>query len=235
MIRFFYHAWQNDKFLFLLLSIFLLLVALPLLPQVWYMTIIFEIVLNIIFITSVFASQETQRYKRTAVTLVILAILLGWLGRMCDTLEYQTAARLLVFPDLLFQLIFLGFMIYTILKVILSTSKVTLHMINGALCVYLLIGLFFSRLYSIIIAYSDSFARYGVPLQGQDGISDTLALLYYSFVTLTTLGYGDITPISPFACMISAIEAITGQLYLAVIVARMVALYVMHPNPPRNS
>lgn len=52
--------------------------------------------------------------------------------------------------------------------------------------------------------------------------------MYYSFVTLTTLGYGDITPVSPAAKSFSFIEAVTGQIYIAVLIARLVGLHIAH-------
>ena len=56
--------------------------------------------------------------------------------------------------------------------------------------------------------------------------------LYYSFITLTTLGYGDIAPVSMTARMLATLEAITGQIYLAVLVARLVALHIAHARTP---
>ena len=60
------------------------------------------------------------------------------------------------------------------------------------------------------------------------GAERSITALYYSFVTLTTLGYGDITPVSASARMLSVVEAIIGQLYIAVLVARMVGLNIVH-------
>ncbi len=52
--------------------------------------------------------------------------------------------------------------------------------------------------------------------------------IYYSFVTMTTLGYGDIVPVNPAARMLSVLQALTGQLYLVVLVARLVGLHIAH-------
>ena len=58
--------------------------------------------------------------------------------------------------------------------------------------------------------------------------------LYYSFITLTTLGYGDVVPVSAAARMFAAIEAVMGQLYLAVLVARLVGLHISHATMERS-
>lgn len=235
MISFTYRLWQRDRFLFLLLSIILLLVVLPLMPRNWLLIFIFELMMNLIFITAVFVSQETQQYKRAAIWLVSLAIGLGWLGRLTDYLGNHILARLLDIPGLLFHLIFLGFMILTMLKIILTGKHVTLHLINGALCIYLLIGLFFSQVYILLLTFSNAFVRNGVSMTFGDNLSNGLWLMYYSFITLATVGYGDITPVTHLASMLSAIEAITGQLFLAVIVARMVSLYVLHADTKQTT
>jgi hypothetical protein len=59
-----------------------------------------------------------------------------------------------------------------------------------------------------------------------DSSAHSAKILYYSFVTLTTLGYGDITPVSELAQMMAVAEAVIGQLYIAIFIARLVALYV---------
>jgi voltage-gated potassium channel Kch len=62
----------------------------------------------------------------------------------------------------------------------------------------------------------------------QFGTDNASLSLYYSFVTLTTLGYGDVSPAVPLSRMLAALEALTGQLYIAVLVARLVALQILH-------
>lgn len=71
-------------------------------------------------------------------------------------------------------------------------------------------------------------------LFGQDRALTGAEMIYYSFVTLTTLGYGDIVPVSPSARSLATLEALTGQLYLTVLVARLVGLQITHSARRRS-
>jgi hypothetical protein len=96
-------------------------------------------------------------------------------------------------------------------------QRVTLHSVMGALTVYLLAGLIFGFSYSVM----DTIA--GVSVLGHIGTDKHAEEVYFSFITLTTVGYGDIVPVAAAARMTSAIEALFGQLYLVTIVAVIVS------------
>ena len=101
-------------------------------------------------------------------------------------------------------------------------GRINIHRIVGACGTFLLLGLVYSQAYKLIALYiPDAFAIGGVP--AGRGAMD-YRYVYYSFITLTSTGYGDITPLHPYARSLAAFEAITGQLYLAVLIARLVAL-----------
>src|SRR5262249_2707627 len=104
----------------------------------------------------------------------------------------------------------------------------------ASLCVYLLLGVVWSLAYAVVAILDPAAFRLalqtgafttGLPAQ-TEGQS---AALYFSFATLTTLGSGFITPISPVTCMLTTLEAVTGQFYLAVLVARLVGLQITEP------
>ncbi len=104
----------------------------------------------------------------------------------------------------------------------LRDGRINMHRIMGAVGAFLLIGVMFSQLYRILaMVVADAFAVGGAP-------APTAVFLprvnYFSFVTLTSLGYGDITPLHPFARAFVTLEALTGQLFLAILVARLVAM-----------
>jgi len=127
---------------------------------------------------------------------------------------------------------FLGFATLVVLGEVLEGRRVTLDKIYGAACVYLMIGLAFAVLYQFLDGVVGRGA-FSFPLGGPDaeaftdGGTNTLpTFLYHSFVTLTTLGYGDIVPVSPWARLLSSTESIVGQLYLTILVARLVGLHI---------
>lgn len=110
-----------------------------------------------------------------------------------------------------------------ILRRVFSAGPITLGRIEGAVAVYLLVGVLWGLLYEGLLLRDPEAlaAASGRPLVNAD-------LSYYSFVTLTTVGYGDITPVAPVARALAIVEALIGQLYPAVLIARLVSLEIAH-------
>jgi voltage-gated potassium channel len=104
---------------------------------------------------------------------------------------------------------------------IFERPQVTGASLASALTVYLLLGILWSQAYALVDLY-DPGAFYGLD---PDAMTDRRELFYYSFVTLTTLGYGDIGPVSPAARSLVITQAIAGQLYLVVLVAALVGAW----------
>ncbi len=99
--------------------------------------------------------------------------------------------------------------------------------ICGAICVYLLIGVVFALLYLTCLEVNPYAIRFEHFIKNDDHKHERLSqLIYFSMCTLTTVGYGDIVPISRFARTLAWLEAVTGQLYLAILVARLVGLQI---------
>jgi hypothetical protein len=108
------------------------------------------------------------------------------------------------------------------LRSIFQEQDVTKDTIAGAAAVYMLFALMWSFLYGVLdLIEPGSFAVSESQTLGERNI-----FLYYSFVTLTTLGYGDIIPVSYIAASLAVLEAVFGQLYLVVLVAWLVGMYV---------
>jgi voltage-gated potassium channel len=128
-------------------------------------------------------------------------------------------------------LVILAYTTATILSAILRNSQITLETLKAAVCVYLLIGLLWVYLFAIIdlIIPGSFLIRRGLEGNhyGHLMVSEAFPkLLYFSYATLTTLGYGDILPLSGLAQTFSYLEAIVGQLYLTVLIARLVGMHI---------
>ena len=136
-----------------------------------------------------------------------------------------------VSPDLVppsvflgFGLIFIGFVVANILYFILRAPRVDIEVICAGISVYLLIGLLWSMAYKLLGTVSpDAFVFTNVPNAEQEMTS--FNSFYFSFSTLSSVGYGDITPASKVARMLAVMEAVTGILYVAVLISRLVSLY----------
>ena len=107
----------------------------------------------------------------------------------------------------------------------LRAGPITFPRIQGAIGAYLLLGVLWAHAYALVASLRPG-ALSG-PLSAADG---PRAFYYFSFVTLTTVGYGDILPVHPVARSLAMLEAVTGPLYLAILIARLVSLSV----PPRE-
>jgi hypothetical protein len=133
--------------------------------------------------------------------------------------------------------IFLAHGVLRILRHLFLASHITVDLLAASLCVYLMLGVLWAVGYSM--ATTANSHAFTVP-EGQDPATMRLDLdhpgevLYFSFVTLTSLGYGDIVPKMPLARSLAALEALVGQLYLTVLVARLVSLHIMDSERARE-
>jgi hypothetical protein len=117
--------------------------------------------------------------------------------------------------------LFCALSLWIALREVLFSEKVDGNRIAGAVCVYLLIGLTWAFVY-YFIALGAPGAFNGL---SPDPDLRFINLLYFSFVTLTTLGYGDVTPATPFARALAYLQAVTGTMYIALLVASLVGSF----------
>ncbi len=115
------------------------------------------------------------------------------------------------------SLVLIGVAIGTILSTLLGWHRVDTATVLGVLCVYLLLALLFASIHELLAAFSDHY------LNGAPDPPSASDLLYFSVITITTVGYGDITPASESARSVAVTEALVGQLYLVSVVAGVVA------------
>ncbi len=125
---------------------------------------------------------------------------------------------------------FLGFMTLIILIAVFRDETVTADTLVGAVCAYFLMGVTWGTWFTLVAlvspeAFSISPTLAKIAKWGTPTAPFTPLMQYYSFTTLATLGYGDVTPLSAGARVLSVIEGITGQLYLAVLIARLVGMH----------
>lgn len=135
------------------------------------------------------------------------------------------------------QALFVGFAVVVILTSVLRQKRVTSDEVLGAVCGYLLAGVFFGNVYSLIellspgsFSMSQQFAADLATWDGRISLFD-----YFSLVTLTTMGYGDVTPVHGPARTFALIEAVFGQFYIAVLVAQLVGLRLAQAMQPNDA
>jgi hypothetical protein len=153
-------------------------------------------------------------------------------GIILSVLSIAREDDILRVAALLAMFVFLLLATFNTLRQVAVGNDISLNRIVGAICVYLLLGVMWSIAYTVL-EFSQPGSFKGLtellsPLWSPDWI-------YYSFVTITTLGYGDITPLTQSARSLSFLEAIVGQFYIAVLVAGLVSAYISTRQNSSNS
>src|SRR5688572_10420263 len=225
-------GFARHKFLCLLF----LAVAYPLaligLPDNPLLLVPFDLVMTGLTVAILFATGHWRRLVGAAGVLAILLTLANALAVASATFAEST-----VFAIFRTSLLvgFFSAATVVVLTNVLDRERVSMEKVLGGVCAYLFIGSIWGFLYMLIVLVDpDAFrgATLGTP-SGSNGIFNWYDLelaefTYFSYVTLSTLGYGDITPRSVAAQMLVWMEALIGQIYLAVLIARLVSLQIVH-------
>lgn len=188
-----------------------------------------DIVASFLFFHITFLIIQSYQLKRSKFILFVAIATTGFLVDMMLTLGWIASA---IAPTLTVQIIyalFFGSAAVLILRRILQASRVTMDIVRGGVCVYLLLGYFWALLYSIIYTLDASSFSSEILTEGS-----YLKVLYYSFVTLTTLGFGDIVPVTEIASVFTILEALVGQIYPAIFIALLVSGYLAHQHLPEE-
>jgi hypothetical protein len=208
-------ACYKDRFLFLIVFIVALIMLGPFLEGLIGLRVFMDLFFSIIFIATIYAVSQKRTHIIIAVILIIPTLLAVWTEDIPINNTVLTIGYIC-------GLIVFAFAVISILKYIFSEQVVTRQTISAAVVVYLLLALMWTFIYRLLEnLYPGSFAIAHSKLLDAENI-----YLYFSLVTITTLGYGDITPTGRQVLSMAVLEAITGQIYLVVVVAWLVGMYV---------
>jgi hypothetical protein len=205
----------KGRFLNLLVLILAMLILAPLAEEFIHIRMLMDIFWSAVFIGVIYAVSHKKHH-----ILIALLLALPMLGSIWS--RYFVKLSALEVVGGLCGAAFFIFAIIQILIFIYSQKKVTRDLIVGAAIVYLLMALAWSFIYGVL----ESLHPGSFSIPEIQGISTSRHFLYYSFVTITTLGYGDITPVTSLARSLCVLEAVIGQLYLVVQVAWLVGVHV---------
>ncbi len=221
---------KSTKYSFqgLLVCLIALMVVYPLLHSYPGARFLFNTLTTGIVLFSVFLFSRKR---------IVLWVGLGFAGPIL-IFDWASIFSPSIFPPIIgivLKSLFFAYFIYILLVNVFQTDKITTDLIYGSICIYLLLGLEWAYIYSIL-----DFARPGsISFEmleaatgdfNRDFIQRTPHYLYFSFTTLTTLGYGDIAPQTLSARMMTSLESILGQFYLTILVARLIGLHLVRKN-----
>ncbi len=160
----------------------------------------------------------------------IAGIIMATASAIAAIVNAFTPGDLLVFATMAILIAFCAMSLLIALRQVLLTDDIDRNRLIGAVCVYLLLGFMFGLIH-ILIAWLLPGSYTGIGSPETNG--EAVRYIYYSFVTLTTLGYGDITPVRPLASAVAYIEAVFGVFYIAILVGALVAL-LLSRRPEKN-
>ncbi len=173
-----------------------------------------SVLFTLVMCTGLIASGSC---RKLAFALVGLALAATWLNRLWPE---KCPALTFILPGVAF----LGIVIGSLLGFILRAKRVDADVLCAGISVYLILGLVWGLAYTLVAqVIPNAFSFRAAP--GTTATMSGFTAIYFSFITLATLGYGDITPAADVARMLAMIEAMTGTLFVSVMIARLVSLY----------
>jgi Ca2+/Na+ antiporter len=205
----------KERFLGLLIFIIAMLIVGPLFEEFVKIRIIMDILWSAIFVSAIYAVSQKKHHILIGVMLALPMLASVWA-------KYFVQYKALIAVGSLCGAAFFLFAIIQMLIFIYSHKEVTRDLIIGAAVVYLFMALMWTFIFVAVETLHPG--SFNIP-EGQN-IEASRQFVYYSFVTLTTLGYGDITPATSMARSLCILEAVIGQLYLVVQVAWLVGVHV---------
>lgn len=214
----------DQPYLSLLISFIVLMLLPGLVEGQFWASRLFDLSLFAVLIFGALAAKTEKKLFLPLVVLAALAIAskgtLWFLDDVWVTYIYLVSSAL-----------FLTIILYVFARHVFLADKINANIIYGAVCFYLFLGTLFAIIYmGLEVLAPGAFSlpieiiKSGSVFELHQPLSE---LFYYSFVTQTTLGYGDITPVAPLAKNLSVLQAIAGQFYIAILIARLMGLYLV--------
>jgi len=218
---------RRKRFAYLTISLLLLVIAYPYVQGDMGGQILLSLLATLVMIMSVIAVGDKKSH--TVIALLLAAPWFLLLLLKVPLIPIETTQ--LVNDEIVFAFLLLGYTTYRIFIHIIKSRDITTEILSASICVYLLIGLTWATLYVIVnMFYPGSF----IDTDGK-ALQDGPDFLFFSYVTLTTVGYGNIEAITDQARSFASLEALTGQLYLTVMVARLVGLHISKPRTKESA
>jgi len=204
--------WANDHGLSIFLAALVAIIIGPALGSVGLPgRLLGDALVSLMLVSGAAAVADRPRPMLIVSVITVPALLVRWTSWLFPTAdlavwrEISTLATLVVLCGV-------------VLALVVRRGPITARRIQGAIAVYLLLGFIWAEAYELVALWHPG------AFTGTVHGSGSLPWTYYSFVTLTTMGYGDIMPVHPLARAVAVLEALTGQLYLAIMLARLVSL-----------
>ena len=207
----------ENKYNRLLANLVLLYIIYPFLVYLPLGDLLVFFFFSLSVIIAVYQIDRSKLALRCNIGLFLIALILRVFGTIIPI--YRDLTGWFDLSSTLISLAFISLCVYSILRELIIAEQVTSDIIKGGICVYFLLGFFWASAYSIVQIFDpDAFSSAAKTVNQAD-------IIHFSFTTLATVGYGDIVPTSKVARVLANLEGMTGVLYPAVFIARLVSLH----------
>jgi voltage-gated potassium channel len=202
----------------LLIALGLLFITAPFVEDLPNGDLIEAVLLTGVMISAVVAVGGSRRSLVVAVVLLVPALVGKWVNHFHPQLLHPA-----VF--LVTSLLFFMFVVARLLRFIVRAPRVNANVLCAGVSGFLLLGLTWTPAYLAVARLNPAAFALPAAAGGATATLDSFSAFYFSFITLCTVGYGDITPVSKVARMLAVVEGITGLFYMAVLISRLVSLH----------
>jgi len=221
------------KYLLLLLALITMVIWSSFAHRLLIGPAVTEVLMTAVLIVVFLVVFTRRRERNLALAVVVMAIAVKWSRYIFPPQEGSTLQPT-IFHGLV--AVFLAFAVYVILRNIFAEKNVTADEVLGTVCGYFIAAALCSHVYAVVelaapgsFAFAPALAKQAASWDGRVAIFN-----YFSFVTLTTVGYGDVTPVHGPATALAALEVVFGQFYIAIVVAQLVSVQLALAMTPKD-
>jgi hypothetical protein len=216
-----HHFWSDETGLTSLLIFFLgYFLVQNSLGEFWFGRLVAHIFFSLIIVAGALATFKKGWLSYGVIVLAMVTLPLIWAEK------FRPVKGMAILTTVL-SLLYLGILLAVLIVHVSRDGPVTAHRIRGAVLIYLVLGVMWAFTYQVVALTIPQAFRLPEEMVG-DPYALRRELTYFSFITLTTTGYGDITAVHPIARTLVMLEALVGQLYPAIVLAWLVSLAIMH-------
>jgi hypothetical protein len=207
--------WAADRGLgwVLALLIIAIFIVAPIIHQLQFAVLLFTLIFTGTLLWNIHTMSVTQHIRRFSYLLILASVLVQVVAIFRPWSALAVAEPIL---NALVLILWDGVIIFRVF----GPGSINAHRVMGAVAAYLIAGLVFSNLYQVV----DLFSPASLSLSGQPMPPTKQHFIYFSFVTLSTVGYGDILPVHPATRSLAILEALVGQLYPTIFIGRLLSL-----------
>jgi voltage-gated potassium channel len=215
--------FHQHRFGVLFVLLFCVILIPPYFENMPWVGSLWRAIFTCVMLWALYTVAGSRRVMMLAVLVLIPTLSSTWLSVSDSELN-------VAYVDNLTNILYFGLICTFLARYIFGAPRVTLEVIYAAMCLYMVMAVLWAAIYTNLqLFYVDAFTFYGQTAAEAGIHKEDLfqSMLYYSFVTLSTLGYGDIIPVHRVAQNWAAMEAMIGQFFIAIVIARLVSMYTI--------